>query len=729
MSRGLLLSVRFHDGRYHGTGDWPPSPARLFQALVSGAARGAQIELEDEAALAWLEHLPAPIIAAPFMHAGRGFTNFVPNNDLDAVGGDPRRVGEIRAGKIIRPRIFNAEIPFLYAWTFADGEEDQAKTICTLAERLYQLGRGVDMAWAWGESLDGSEIAARLEAYAGVVYRPGGDAGISLACPQDGSLASLLKRFKATRKRFSAGAGKEQLFTKPPKARFATIAYDSPPRQLLFELRGIMPDAPFVPWPFTKAVALVERLRDGAANRLTKALPGSASVIDRIFIGRDASEADKAMRLRILPLPSIGHAHVDHAIRRVLIEIPPNCPMAAEDIAWSFSGLEVASDQETGEIWSLLVSTDDDEMLKHFGFVDAYRTWRTVTPAALPQTAARRRIAPERIRDRAEQKGAPERMEEEVRAARAVRQALRHVQVEASIEIIRVQREPFEAKGARVETFVEGRRFAKERLWHVEIAFAKAVRGPLVLGDGRYLGLGLFAPVREPSSIFVFSLNGEKALLGQEAAIAAAARRAVLARVQGRLDRGAVLPAFFTGHEPNGAPHRPGHHAHLFYAVDLASAPARLLIIAPHVVEHRIANKCERTCLHSLEQALADFAILRAGKAGLFKLLAFGAPGTDDPLCGFSRTWISATPYRSTRHAKRNMNVEEALTADVLCECARRNLPRPEVEVVSYDTGPRGGVKARLRLTFFISVEGPILLGWDAHEGGGVFEIESLSPQ
>jgi CRISPR-associated protein Csb1 len=34
----LLIAVHFHDGRYHGAGDWPPAPARLFQALVAGAA-------------------------------------------------------------------------------------------------------------------------------------------------------------------------------------------------------------------------------------------------------------------------------------------------------------------------------------------------------------------------------------------------------------------------------------------------------------------------------------------------------------------------------------------------------------------------------------------------------------------------------------------------------------------------------------------------------------------
>lgn len=722
MPRVLHLSVRFHDGRYHGAGDWPPSPARLFQALVAGAACGHKVADRDKAALAWLEGLQPPVIAAPPMRLTRGFTNFVPNNDLDAVGGDPRRVGEIRAGKVTCPRIFDAKIPLLYAWTVPDNEEDRdrAKAICAIAERLYQLGRGVDMAWAWGEVLDATEIAARLAGHDGVIHRPGGEGGTSLACPQPGSLASLKRRFEGMRRRFSQ-EGKQLLFTQPPKPRFAMVTYDSSLRRELLDLRGSTPDAPFAPWPFTQALALVEHVRDRAAARLRTALPDKVGEIDRVFVGRDSTEADKAARIRIMPLPSIGHAYADRAIRRVLVEIPPNCPLPAEDIAWAFSGLVVKYNRETGEIWSHVVPADDRDMLRHFGVDDAFRLWRTVTPAALAQKAARRRIEPSRIHDRAEQKGATERMKEEMQAASAVRQALRHAHIDAPVEAIRVQREPFEAKGARAEAFAEGSRFAKERLWHAEIAFAEPVRGPLVIGDGRYLGLGLFAPVRELRGIFAFTLDHAKVSPGHETTIASAARRAVMARVQEKLGPGKPLPAFFTGHEPNGAPNRPGHHAHLFYAVDLSSAPARLLLVAAHVVEHRNSNRDERKHIRMLEEALADFTILRAGEAGLFKLSVVGGVGDSDPICGLAQTWVSATPYRPTRHPKSKSTVEDALIADVVSECARRNLPRPDVEVISFGKGPRGGIQACLRLEFAVAVEGPMLLGREAHKSGGVF--------
>ncbi len=526
------------------------------------------------------------------------------------------------------------------------------------------------------------------------------------------------------RRRFSK-EGKQPLFTQPPKARFAPILYDSPPLRFLFDLRAPDAQAAFVPWPFTKIVSLVEHVRDSAAERLRNAQPDRADEIDRVFIGREATEADKLSRLKIMPIPSVGHQHADRAIRRLLIEIPANCPLRADDIAWSFSGLPVASDGETGEVWSLLTAAEDRDMLWHFGTDGAFDAWRTVTPAALPQKAARRRIEPARLHERSEQKDAAERIAEEALAAAAVRQALRHAGIDADIASIRVQREPFEGKGVRAEAFAPGTRFAKERLWHVEIALMKPVRGPLLIGDGRYLGLGLLAPVRGTRAIFAFALEGAKPTTGQEGAIARAARRAVMARVQEQLGRDKVLPSFFSGHETDGAPLRRGHHAHLFYAVDLISHPARLLIVAPHIVEHRETSKWEEERLRELEKALAGFDELRAGKAGLFKLTALGEPADDDPLCGSARTWVSATPYRPTRHPKRKDDVKDALIADVLAECARRNLPRPEVEALC-DLGLRGGVRAHIRLIFAVVVDGPVLLGQKTHEGMGTFQPESL---
>ena len=43
------------------------------------------------------------------------------------------------------------------------------------------------------------------------------------------------------------------------------------------------------------------------------------------------------------------------------------------------------------------------------------------------------------------------------------------------------------------------------------------------------------------------------------------------------------------------------------------------------------------------------------------------------------------------------------------------------MELLSHDTGPRGGIRARFRITFSIAVQGPLLFGRDSHMGGGLF--------
>lgn len=500
----LALHVRFHDGRYHGEGDWPPSPARLFQALVAGAGLGGPLGDDDRRALGWLENLGAPLIAAPRVsQALRGVLFYMPNNDSDSIGGDPLRMARIRtATKLSRPCFFDADVELLYAWPLTAAGEDAglARVICSLAERLYQLGRGVDMAWAWGEVLDDERIDELLSLHPGRVFSPSaGESTTVLPSPCLGSLGSIERRYRAYGERFryvKDGKAVKVVFRQPPKPRFRPVAYESLPSRELYELRGDNRAAAFAPWPLTRVSALVVRLRDGAVERLKHAMPDRSVEIDRVVVGRrpdGTNDGPPEDRVRIIPLPSIGHVHADREIRRVLVEVPASCPLAASDVHWAFSGLDVV-DLETGEVQAVLIRSDERGFLRHYGLAEhgGHRTWRTVTAAALSEAARRRRIDPLNRSDDA--KDGQERAREQARAASAVVQAMRHAGVRARVETLRVQREPFEAGGARVEAFADKTRFAKERLWHVEATFATPVSGPLVIGDGRFLGLGVMSP-------------------------------------------------------------------------------------------------------------------------------------------------------------------------------------------------------------------------------------------
>ncbi|MYD70727.1 MAG: type I-U CRISPR-associated protein Cas5/Cas6 [Acidobacteria bacterium] len=718
MSRALVISVRFHDGRFHGEGsdgepEWPPSPARLFQALVAGAGSGDALGAEETKAFEWLEERPAPTILAPAARRGQRFTLFVPNNDGDKVESGSLPLGKIRTEKTIQPHLFDANVPVSFVWTWDDEkaeEEDRARIICRVAERLYQLGRGVDMAWADAEVVDTDDLETKLAERRRVVHRPGtGNGGILLACPASGSLSGLADRFAS--KRFPAishGAAPRQIFCKPPQGRFVPIAYDTPPQRFVFDLRTPGPTGSFAAWPLSKATALIERARDQAADRLQA--PELAEQIARYLVGKGAAAADKALRVRVVPVPSIGHEQADQSIRRVAVYVPQTCPLAADDLKWAFAQVEWSDAGAGGGIGTTLQPTDDERMADRFE-VPA-QCWRSVTPLALPR---RRWVAAAPEGD-----GAGSAHVQRETLAAAVRQALRHAGVRTPVSSVRVQREPFERRGERAERFAAGTRFPPDALWHAALTFTEPVAGPLLAGDGRYVGLGLMRPVRTVPDVVAFAIVGGLAAGANRAVIVRAARRAMMARVQRRQRRGEPLPTYVSGHDGEGHPATGGGHRHVAVAVDLLRR--RLLYIAPSRLQRRGVHWREIEQAHRrLAGALEGMDRLRAGSAGLLTLAPATVEEVDDPLFAAARVWETVTAYNVTRH-RRTADATEALTADIADELQRRYWPVPDtIEVLEAHRGPRGGLSGRVRISFRIAQAGPLLIGRTAHKGGGLF--------
>jgi CRISPR-associated protein Csb2 len=360
-------------------------------------------------------------------------------------------------------------------------------------------------------------------------------------------------------------------------------------------------------------------------------------------------------------------------------------------------------------------------MLRHYGIADnstSSRLWRSVTPCALPESATRRRIEP--TRQLADAKDGAERVREQRRAAAAVAQALRHANVDRKVNAIRVQREPFIGNGERVEAFAADTRFQKGCLWHVEISFEESVAGPLVIGDGRFLGLGVMAPVPHVQGVYMFAI--ESGLVDAPAAgdLARALRRAVMARAQ-TIIGDKPLPAFFCGHEPGGAPVRSTGSSHLAFSYEPGTR--RLVVVAPHALDRRAPARDEHRHLATLDQALQDLEELRAGAAGHLRLRAIGVE-LDDPLTASSRTWESVTPYQVTRHTK-GVTAADALVLDLAVETRRRGLPTARVVVLD-SRGVSGiGLVGWLRLEFAVAITGPVLLGRDRYAGGGLFMAAS----
>ncbi len=740
-SHALLIEVMLHDDRWHGAGEWPPSPFRLFQALVAAATRGARLPEEDRQALEWLEALPPPRLATPRGKPAREIVSYVPNNDLDAVGGNPDLVEKIRAAKRTRPILLQDAPRFLYVWTFETegGVHVPSQRLMRLVRRLHQFGRGVDMAWARAAVLTPAEAEARLREHVGVLHEPCHGGGKLLQVPVRGSLQSLTLRHEAFRQRLQvARQGRKKLlaFRQPPKPTNARIGYRCPPARLLFEIRHQEAPEKFAVVLPTQAAELVKTLRDAAAARLQQAGLSSA-VVERYLVGRGADARDKRLRVQIIPLPSIGHEHAGGGIRRVLVQIPPDCPLRVEDVAWAFTGLawDEEVDAESGEIrgGKMLVRSEDERMLHHYGVPrldntasaskDA-RHWRTVTPAVLPALRGGR-------------KGG-ERQQREAHVVKAVRTALRHAGVRNRPLRIRVQREPFDRNAERADAYRPDR-FDPRQLWHVAIDFEESVQGSLVLGNGRYLGLGIMAPddaagkreATQGAVVFALPGNGVPAAL-QDSLLAAA--RGALMRIDADLHGGTGKScALFSGHPQDDAgPLRDGYHAHVFLAApaDADGRIRRLYVIAPWLADRSMAARELRARQeHHFGEVTRKLRMLFGRDLPRMKLQPM-LPEEDDVLLGKGRTWVSTTPYLPTRHPKGRdrEDLSAFMAEDVRRELARRNLPAMHVEVteiLEVANGRRGlkGTGARLRLYRDGGVSGPLLLGRGAHHGAGCFVI------
>jgi CRISPR-associated protein Csb2 len=560
----------------------------------------------------------------------------------------------------------------------------------------------------------------------------------------------LIERHKATLERLKTGSLSERL---PPVRYCSAQPLARNDAHLVFALRTPTNenDAPRPIAPEATAVlahairlSLAERLVKAVRERPERAPRTSPEEIERLVIGHGASAADTLHRLRVSPLPSIGHDHSDGLLRRALVSVPAGFPLLPESIRRALDNREIHIELSPSRALDVRLApvADDDGREKAMldRFLAKARVWRTVSPVLLPGRVARWRASE---RDMGE---AQLQVDEKRRRAEGIlfERALKHAGVD-KVTGFRLRREPFGPHQPRADAnwrlpvSADGSR----RIWlsgrprlHVEITFPAPVAGPLIIGDGRWLGLGLMAPVHErPPAIHLFSVNpGEAPPVAAREAVTRALRNAVMARVDGewrghRHDRrNKPLPLFFTGHAPDGKPARSGSHEHLFFLADDMDGDGKidcLGVVAPHLADRTVAYNPDQgsdTCdsLQILDRALADFAVLRAGRAGVLHLTRLGKPDVNDPLFGREKTWLSSTSYRPTRHPK-GRDIGAATAADLTNECARRGLPRPRVEIIQWKIGRRGGPAVRARLHFKIAISGPLLLGRDSHFGAGLF--------
>jgi CRISPR-associated protein Csb2 len=536
MSCCLHISVTFLQPTCHARlgkedaapNEWPPSPLRVLQAMVAGAAarwagdggatgsgKGALTATGPVAALKWLESLcehSPPTILAPRAVTGQAVPRYVPNNSADLLAakwarGDALATFEDRTKKVFRPTLLLDGSTVHYIWPLTDDQRNEARQhepILTAAARsIVALGWGIDAAIGDARVISESETRS-LDGERWTPHRDvaGGGGSPGLRIPVPGTLDALITRHAAFLDRMKDGVFRPV----PPLRTFGTTHYrraqDLPPRPFAaFILRPVDDNGTggFAAFPPERAVHVAAMLRHAACEAARHDLdPDGWRTPDwslRFVAGhgpqgmsKRRDKHDSHPRFSYLGLPSIGHAHADGMIRRVMIAEPFGGD--GRSAAWAARRLAgaILHDEERGPVARLEPAEfDETEFGKVFRLyasrsaADAGTTWVSVTPVILPgfddNDAAKR--------------------------DKLVLACLQHAGIDpAAVALIETRRAAWSPRNggaiaSRHDAFVRASYLKNLPAVNVRLTFVTPVAGPVSLGAGRHCGLGVMAVSHE----------------------------------------------------------------------------------------------------------------------------------------------------------------------------------------------------------------------------------------
>ncbi|MDM7324474.1 MAG: type I-U CRISPR-associated protein Csb2 [Thermus sp.] len=447
----LVFRVRYlvevHRARGTGGEDFPPHPIRLHAALVNAWARGGKMD-RDKKALEWLENLDPPIILAPrqvFPWSTRGA--YVPPNDKAPHFLREKQPLVHRALPLSAPHIF-------YVYKISSGEGSTSpwlQELRQLASRITYLGTSRNLVWV--EVHEAQDLP--------------NEPGLIKWVPGEGSGSHMFRVafpgfLEESERRFQGG-----LRELPRRFQAYHVPQDIPDLEYhpspweFFAIRALVPALP-MEW----AVLFTHQLRQALLSHLP---PGAPPVLT----GHDPSYPQRPLKgthLALMPLPYVGFRYSDGRILGVAFLLPRDTSATVKEYLHEalFRLNQVALPQR----WKVeLARPDGRESLQE-------RRWRTMARrfvSALPVVFdhhPKKENFYDALAKSCQFAGFPT----PVGAWR-----LSYPLVKGTVSSRKVQLPPS----------------LKGYVAHAMVEFERPVEGPLLLGLGRYLGLGLFVPLAE----------------------------------------------------------------------------------------------------------------------------------------------------------------------------------------------------------------------------------------
>lgn len=528
MASQLRITIRFlqpfsHSKRGADDLEWPPSPLRMFQALVSACAARWNERTELKCAipaLRWLEKQPAPTIVAPPGEPGHArYRLYVPDNLGDLVArswckGGIASIADYRVEKDVWATHMKGDaVHFLYEISEGDREFSKHRELLFAAARsITHLGWGIDAVV--GSADEVSEVgASKLD---GEHWHPSGDnASNSFRVHMEGTLSDLMRRHEGFLSRLSPGG----LRPVPPFSKFQVTGYRRPTdsvRRSLAVFQILRKDASGFRLfdPARKGLTVAGMVR-GATKLAARHSGWPAAKINSFVLGHaDSNGTGKHVevgpqRFAYIPLPSIEprglrEFRVVGSIRRVML----TCFAAGcdDELAWArrmLSGQELTDEETHAPVALLSVIPSNEKVVRCY--TQAATTWATVTPVVLPgyddPEHLRQRMKNDKLASE-QQRRILERLSDRIDGL--LRKAIVHAgfpQELASRAELEWRKAGFWPGTDLADRYGVPDHLKRFPRFHVKVSWRNQnnepieIPGPICFGGGRFYGIGLFAPL------------------------------------------------------------------------------------------------------------------------------------------------------------------------------------------------------------------------------------------
>jgi CRISPR-associated protein Csb2 len=453
--------------------EWPPHPDRVFMALTAAWGESGEDPV-GKSALEWLEGLPAPKLAVALEFTERTrFTSYVPvNDDYSPVGkkGPFGQLGTVPLGRNRQPRSFPAAIPHSPVLHLLWDVEVPTQ----VNEGLSELCRYITYL---GHSASPVRIDVSSESISPTLVPS--ERGVPLRVFGNGRLAELKQRYETG---LRPTPSRWQKYDQPKVDEDAKVI-DGPFDPGLFVFRIVGGRR----WGLESCGLLAKTIRDTLMSRHGANPPEWLS-------GHAENGVSKIERPAYLPLAFAGDTHADGHLLGMAISVPAKfeqmeslyellCRHGKNDLDSQTPYLELhVTHPQFGFVGECLLEYDErpDRLrsqlnLRSSTWTRPSRHWATVTPLALPQFPRRQLLTEEVIRSAVMDAGYPE--PNSIRVSGAP--MLRGVPHARAFHVRHQEKRP------------------PRPLVHTEIVFDSPVRGPVVIGSGRYMGFGFCRPIGE----------------------------------------------------------------------------------------------------------------------------------------------------------------------------------------------------------------------------------------